>query len=183
MKNKKNKKEGLISKKEFLIIFLAILILSGISYWNFKKSEKALPFFEIEKKQMENLEIPDLPSFEAPSLTPSSYSQYLFPEIPDSIMPKTEPEYSKKKTFISPDGNLKIIYPSEWLEIKITDIQKKTVEGLQWDFLFFARKFGEEKFGLLNVFKIIVPAETEKEQLFEEIKKKLPGTKNRNRNY
>jgi len=56
MANEEIKKEEKLSKRDFILVIVAILLLSGATYWNFKSWRKSLKEVELPKFEMPKFE-------------------------------------------------------------------------------------------------------------------------------
>jgi len=86
-----------------------------------------------------------------------------------------EPTNISYKEFISPDGKLKMIYPSDWIEIKDEKIleeitPKEKVEKYGLETLFFAQKLRKEKIAQLIISELNLDKQKNFENIIEEMK-------------
>jgi len=132
-------------KKDFkilILIFVFILGLSFITYWQFKGLQKPLTKVELPKFKM--------------------------PEISTELWLG---EKEGLKEWISPDGKLKMKYPAYWIEMEESSLKNffQPVEGAE--ILLFAYRFKLENLTNL-VFLVIQKLNSEKnlEKIIEEIK-------------
>jgi hypothetical protein len=142
MEKEIKKEEKKLSKRDFVLVILVILFLSGATYWNFKTWRKSLGKVE-------------LPKFE---------------------MPKLEP-FSKKegyKEWISPDGKLKLKYPTDFTEVDFRILETLNKEKITEKPLFFAQKFQVEVEGVNQSYLMVQESKEKKglEEVLDEIKKK-----------
>ncbi len=96
-------------------------------------------------------------------------------EMPKFEMPKFEIPSKKEggyKEFVSPDGELKMKYPADWMEMKKEMFEGFTQEG-EGKTLFFAQKFEFEKTAqaFLTVQELNLKEKKGAEEIIEEMKK------------
>jgi hypothetical protein len=110
-------------KKYFILTIISILVLSLITYQQFKS------FREISSE----IELPEF-------------------KMPEFKLPPSQ-ESTKYEEFTSPDGKLKIKYPSDWLKLPQESLEKINEEIVKEDskILFFAQKFNLEKAAFISL--------------------------------
>lgn len=133
--------------KSLFLIILAILILGFVTFWQLTTFNRSLSDVKF-------------PSFEVPETQPFGSSENItFQE------------------FKSPDGKLKVEYPSDWIKMveeSLSYLNQETVkEGAK--ILLFAQKFKLEKgsFASLVIQEINLEEEQSLEETVEQIKKDL----------
>lgn len=146
-----------MSKKSYLIIlglFGTVLLLGIISSWRLRKLG-------------ESLGIEGLPGFE--EVEPKQLK-----EIIREIRKGTSTKVGSKE-FISPDGKLKIEYPTDWLEIKDEKVleqilPKEEIEKYGFKNLFLAQKLQAGKYAQLKVSELTLKEADNIETLIEGMK-------------
>ncbi|KPJ57552.1 hypothetical protein AMJ49_00305 [Parcubacteria bacterium DG_74_2] len=173
-----------MSKKPLFILigFLLIIFLLGkYTTWQLERWKKSLPeeFPKIEPEEFQTI-----PQFSPTGTYPFSFptSTYPFPEsfsypgLTPSEIPQSEVSQPEGyKEFVSPDGKLKIKYPSNWFRLEVESFQKTVpeewVKNYQMKILFLTQKLETERSAQLIISQMIVDAQMEIEKLVEEIKK------------
>lgn len=132
-----------MQNKYFLIkIFLAILLFSGLAWWQFSNWEKSSGKLS-------------LPDFEMPEVKLSSQQGEI-----------------EEKEFSSKDGVLKLTYGSDWMEVQISEDLNKELLKENAELLFFAQKFdlGKSFFAYLVVQKVVFEKEPTIDEAVEFLK-------------
>jgi len=132
-----------MSKKTTLIALglIGMVILLGIiSTWNFRRIGKSL-------LGKENL--PKFETLETPQL------QEIIRNLKEGAPSKTN-----YKVYITPDEQLKVKYPLNWIEVKDEEILEKIIpkeeaEKYGFEILFLAQKFQGGKYAQLKIYKSI----------------------------
>lgn len=147
---------GKLNSKMFKKIFLIILIILGaflmiflISIWEFDKIKQSLP-----KEGMQILE------------------EVKSPQLQEILQGKPSEEKFEilYKEFISPNKELKLKYPSDWIENKEEEMKiNETIGEYGFKCLFLAQKFTGEK----NAVLIIEELTLKKTEGFDEIINKM----------
>jgi len=146
-----------MSKKSIFIIiglFGIIFLLSIITTWHMRKLQESLSRI-------------GFPKFE--EMKPEQLQEFL------RNLKGEEPINISYKEFISPDGKLKMIYPSDWIEIKDEKIleeitPKEKVEKYGLETLFFAQKLRKEKIAQLIISELNLDKQKNFENIIEEMK-------------
>lgn len=128
----------------FLLTILCILLLGLITSWQLKSFG-------------ENLAKSDIPKFEMPSS-----ESLLFPE------------YVGEQEFVSPDGKLKLKYPSDWMrgDENLLEYFNQEIIKEEAEILFFGQKLNvkEKTFASLVIQKFSFPKEETTETIIQKLK-------------
>jgi len=146
-----------MSKKNIFIVvglFGIIVLLGVISTWHVRKLQESLSRI-------------GFPKFE--ELNPEQLQEFL-----RNLKGETPTKISYKD-FASPDGRLKVTYPSDWIEIKDEKIlakitPKEKVEKYGLETLFFAQKLRKEKIAQLIMNESNLDEQNNFEKIIEEMK-------------
>ncbi|XOA42701.1 MAG: hypothetical protein ACKKMO_02725 [Candidatus Nealsonbacteria bacterium] len=134
--------------KTLILIILFILLLSFITWKRFETLQKPFSLYETK-----------LPKFEMPKFE-SFFSQ----------------EDNGSEEFVSPDGKLKLKYPSNWIKMEKESLEtfNKEIAREGAKNLFFAQKFKikENTLAILIVQELTLEKETSLEEIIEEMKEK-----------
>ncbi len=132
-------------KQYFILTIIFILVLSFVTYWQFKSFRETSSGIQ-------------LPEFEMPEFKPPSLS-----------------ENAESKEFISPDEKLKLNYPSGWIEFPKESLEKLNQEIVKTgsEILFFAQKLSlkEAAFASLVVQELNSENGSGLEEIIEKIKR------------
>jgi hypothetical protein len=168
-----------MSKKPIFIFIgflLIIFALGKYSVWQIEKWKKSLP---PEFPTIAPEEIPKITQLFPTSTFPLQFPTSTYP-LPESfsypgITQPTSSQEIKIEEFISPDGKLKIKYPSNFVKFETISLQKAVPEELaknyKMEIIFFAQKFDIERPASLVISQMLVDKQTKLKDILEEMKK------------
>jgi hypothetical protein len=170
-------KKGMSKKPIFIVagFLLMIFALGKYSTWQIEKWKKSLPS---EFPTIAPEEIPKITQLFPTSTFPLQFptSTYPLPEsfsYPGMTQPTSSQEI-KIEEFISPDGKLKIKYPSNFVKLEVRNLRKavpeEMAENYKMEIIFLAQRFSPEKPAQILIDQMFIGIEKELKEILKELK-------------